>query len=339
MADVDFEDFDDGYGAADGRTEARGLQPSRLVNIAGAVSSVALVIGLGVWGYKLAVRDVNGIPVVRALEGPMRMAPANPGGEVAAHQGLAVNDVAALGAAAPPPEQLILAPRPVELTDEDAAAEDLNGAAPATPLQDTALAPVVAPVAPLAATEGGADADAVAKALAEALAADPDAASIEEDVGSVDTTLAATDVATPETAAPEAAAAAPSTRPLARPASFGAASVATDPAATDTAPALAETAAPPPVVEVDPSAIPVGTRLVQLGAFDTADQARGEWLKLTNQFGPAFAGKAMVVQSAESGGSTFFRLRAHGFADEAETRSFCLTLLEQNAACIPVEQR
>lgn len=335
MADVDFEDFDDGYGAAEGQAQGRGLQTSRLVNIAGAVCSVGLVIGLGVWGYKLAVRDVNGIPVVRALEGPMRIAPANPGGEVAAHQGLAVNDVAALGAAAPPPEQLILAPRPVELTAEDAAAEDMNGAAPAAPLQDTALAPVVAPIAPLAATQGGADPDAVAKALAEALASDPDAASVEEDLGSVETASVATAADTAE------APAAPSLRPRARPASFAPASdTATDPAATtDTAPALADTAAPPPVVEVDASAIPNGTRLVQLGAFDTADQARGEWVKLTNQFGPVFAGKAMVVQSAESGGSTFFRLRAHGFADEAEARSFCLSLLEQNAACIPVEQR
>ena len=61
----------------------------------GAVVSLALVAGLGVWGYKLTVRDVSGVPVVRALEGPMRVLPTDPGGKLATHQGLAVNAVQA----------------------------------------------------------------------------------------------------------------------------------------------------------------------------------------------------------------------------------------------------
>ena len=366
MADVDFEDFDDGYGTATGQAASRAARFSHLVNIAGAVSSVALVIGLGVWGYKLAVRDVTGIPVFRAAEGPMRIAPENPGGEVAAHQGLAVNDVAALGTAAPPPETLILAPRPVELTAEDAAAEDLNGAAPVDPLQDTALAPVLSPViapdlaaaapseqtvleqtapdqlAPIqsspaqtALEQTGPDPDAVAKALAEALATDSDATMVDEAPldGTVTEDMAALD---PN---PEASA---TIRPRARPATIGSAADAqgtqTDPQ-PDLAPALAEAPAQATTTEVDAAMIPAGTRLVQLGAFDTEDQARGEWVRLNNKFAPAFAGKAMVVQAAESGGRTFYRLRAHGFADETDARGFCLTLLEQNASCIPVEQR
>lgn len=333
MADVDFDEFDDGYGTTERQAAARSARFSHLVNLAGAASSVVLVIGLGIWGYKLAVRDVTGIPVIRAIAGPMRVAPTNPGGEVAAHQGLAVNDVAAIGTAAPPPETLILAPRPVELTEEDGAAEELNGAAPAVP--DTALAPVVVPVAPLVADEPqGADADAVAKALAEALATDPEAALVEDE--------AAGETLVEETTADEPAAAAPATiRPRPRPAALmAAAPVAQAGAALAAAPALGEAPAPAaPAAEVDPAMISAGTRLVQLGAFDTADQARAEWAKLGMQFGPAFAGKALVVQSAESGGRTFYRLRAHGFADETETRSFCMTLLEQNVACIPVEQR
>ncbi len=345
MADVDFEDFDDGYGATEGQAAARSARFSHLVNLAGAVSSVALVIGLGVWGYQLAVRDVTGIPVIRAIEGPMRVAPDNPGGEVAAHQGLAVNDVAAIGTAAPPPETLILAPRPVELTEEDEAAEELNGAAPAAPVADTALAPVadpalapvVVPVAPLVADEPqGADPDAVAKALAEALATDPEAA-LTEDEAAGETLVEDIAVADPAAdPAAEAPVSAPATvRPRARPATLMAAAP-----ALDAAPALGEAlASAAPAAEVDPAMISAGTRLVQLGAFDTADQARAEWVKLGSQFGASFAGKALVVQSAESGGRTFYRLRAHGFADETETRSFCMTLLEQNVACIPVEQR
>ena len=46
----------------------------------GRSSRLALVVGIGVWGYKLLVRDVSGVPVVRAVEGPMRIQPENPGG-------------------------------------------------------------------------------------------------------------------------------------------------------------------------------------------------------------------------------------------------------------------
>ncbi len=90
-----------------------------LFNWLGALMSVALIAGLAVWAYQLAVRDVTGVPVVRALEGPMRVAPEDPGGEQAAHQGLAVNSVAAEGTAERPADRLILAPPPLDLSEED----------------------------------------------------------------------------------------------------------------------------------------------------------------------------------------------------------------------------
>ena len=46
-----------------------------VVNLLGAVTSLALVVGVGVWGYKLVIRDVSGVPVIRAAEGPMRIQP------------------------------------------------------------------------------------------------------------------------------------------------------------------------------------------------------------------------------------------------------------------------
>lgn len=92
-------------------------------------------------------------------------------------------------------------------------------------------------------------------------------------------------------------------------------------------------------VEMDASSIVAGTRLVQLGAFDDADAARGEWATLQDRFAELIAGKAMVVQAAQSGGRTFYRLRAHGFEGEDEARRFCAALLAENASCIPVSQR
>lgn len=89
------------------------------MRVAGAAMSLVLMVGVSVWGYRLFVRDMTGIPVVRAMAGPMREAPAEPGGQIAAHTGLAVNAVAALGEAAPPEDVLTLAPATAGLAPED----------------------------------------------------------------------------------------------------------------------------------------------------------------------------------------------------------------------------
>ena len=78
---------------------------------------------------------------------------------------------------------------------------------------------------------------------------------------------------------------------------------------------------------------------MQLGAFDTGEQARGEWTKIAGKFGDLMSGKSAVVQSAISGGRTFYRLRAHGFDGEDDARRFCTALLAEGAACIPVAHR
>lgn len=326
MADADY-DFGGGfsserqaprYGAKDAMKAAK---VQRTVNLAGAVTSLALVVGLGVWGYKLAVRDVNGVPVIRALEGPMRIAPADPGGEIADNQGLAVNRVAAEGVAAPPPEKLVLAPRPVELAPEDTAGlgseampELSEAAAPAAALTANAdLALAAAPPTESAnPTEVAVDA-----ALSEALGEIPG------DVAEADDVTLTEELAEP---VPEGAITT-SPRPKLRP---GARDVVAAPKAA------VAVAAPN---EIDPATIPAGTRLVQFGTFDTAEEARAEWVRLSGQFGELMAEKSMVVQPAESGGRTFYRLRAHGFDGEDDARRFCSAFVSENAICIPVPQK
>ncbi|TGD65018.1 SPOR domain-containing protein [Tabrizicola sp. WMC-M-20] len=322
MADIDFDD----YGAPPRMT---GGQAQKLIHLTGALCSLALIAGMALWGYRLAVRDVSGVPVIRAIEGPMRVAPPNPGGSIADHQGMAVNVVAAVGGAAGLPAEIILAPPPVDLT-----AEDAPGLSPLDPVA-VASAPVVAPLGlkmgPVAASdvpevpvalppaEGPADAapvttqDAVAMALAEALG---EAMPLEPlaEAGAVDTP-------------PQGAAG--SVRPRARPQSAFAAVTAVEP--VNAALALGP--------EIDPSTLTAGTRLVQLGAFDSAEIARAEWARVRDRFGDLMTGKSLVVQSAQSGGRTFYRLRAHGFEGEDDARRFCAALLAENAACIPVAHR
>ena len=328
MADVKFDDFDGGYAAP----LNGGI--SRAVNLAGAVISVALILGMAVWGYKLAVRDVNGIPVFRALAGPLRVAPDNPGGDVMAHQGLSVNAIASAGSAMPLPESLTLAPKGAELAAEDVAglavtsqsgavidaavdqtvvATDRNlSASSGLAVSDIAASDLMAPQEIVLEAAPQTQAEAVELALAAALA---DGAEPVTDAASQTTPVLVKSV-----------------RPRLRP--MAAVATGDDVLMTD----VQEVAAIAPL-EIDPATIAAGTRLVQLGAFDDEAAARAEWARLQGTFGELINGKAMVVQSAQSGGRTFYRLRAHGFEGEDAARRFCAALLAENASCIPVAQR
>lgn len=267
------------------------------LNALGAAVSVGLIVAVGVWGYKLAVRDVSGVPVVRALEGPMRIAPDEPGGMQAAHQGLSVNSVAA-GQPAPRPERLLLAPPPPHL---DAA---LEAVAEATPVRSAAEPAVLRRDAPAAPTEPAAMEDAAAaRSAAEANRSD-----------------AVLPASVPGVAR----------SPLPRPRPAG------DLLAESAARAVLATLSPGAAVEVDPDSIAAGTRLVQLGAYDDAEAARAEWAAMTRRFGALMEGKGRVIQPAEAAGRTFYRLRVQGFGDEPEARRFCAVLIAENLTCIPV---
>lgn len=327
MADADY-DFGGGLSSErqaprqGARDAASAEKLQRRINLAGGLTSLALVVGLGVWGYKLAVRDVNGVPVIQALDGPMRIAPTDPGGEIADNQGLAVNTVAAVGIAAPPPEKLVLAPRPVALAPEDTAG--LGG----TPMPGVSEAS-----APTELRTGNPDL---------ALAAAPPTESANPTEVAVDAALAEALGEIPGDAAVEDL---PLAEEMAEPAPEGAITVSPRPKARPGARAAVAGAAPKEAAalvaanEVDPATIAPGTRLVQFGTFDTAEEARAEWVRLQGRFGELMAEKAMVVQPAESGGRTFYRLRAHGFEGEADARRFCAAFVSENAVCIPVPQK
>ncbi|SDE17668.1 SPOR domain-containing protein [Limimaricola pyoseonensis] len=291
-----------------------------LLRHAGALTSLALVVGLGVWGYKLWMRDVTGIPVVRAMQGPMREAPKNPGGEIALHTGLAVNDIAAMGEAAGPEERLVLAPRAPGLTEEDLMVQPTAEADE----RRAGEAPSFDPSKPMTAEDIAVLADRIAAGVEEPAAPAPNviAGPSPEVIAAVDSGVVAG--AAPSSGAPMR----PALRPRAlRPATAIAAATATAP----------ETEAAP--VAVSTREIAPGTSLVQLGAFDSPEVAGREWGRLTGRFGELFNGRERLVQEAMSGGRTFFRLRATGFEDLADARRFCAALVAEDAACIPVVVR
>ena len=290
---------------------------NNITNMVAAGLSMALIVGVGVWGYKLMVRDVTGLPVVQAISGEMRVLPDNPGGELALNQGLAVNEVAAAGTAAALTDTLVLAPKPVVLAVED------------TPISAQVVAPVQQPAsldfsAPIADLDG---------LVSSQTATDtPEAGTVEDlirqltqSADPISNVSAATNI-TDETAT-QAAGLRRSLRPLLRPNSAPSVVIPVS------APAKAT------VTDVDPTSVPAGTRLVQLGAFDSAEVARSQWDKIEGRFGDFLQGKSRIVQKANSGGRTFYRLRAMGFSDLSDARRFCSALLAENADCIPVVTR
>lgn len=304
-------------------------------NWLGAVMSLALVIGVAVWGYRLIVRDVSGVPVVMAIEGPMRVAPDNPGGQIARHEGLAVNDIAGTGTSAPPPDQIVLAPRPLDITEEDVVVTEITDTRALTQREEVALATLrqdAQTEAPALALTDIANADDPIKALADQIAAnatpfteiDPAPQS-----GVFDTRLDETVVTSADIVSPSVPGVARSLRPTPRPQGLQLASL-----SVPTPNTSAST-----VDERDPNQIPAGTRLVQFGAFDSPEIAREQWTKLAARFSEYLGDKDRVIEEATSGGRVFYRLRAHGFEDLSESRRFCAALVAEGADCIPVVSR
>ena len=320
-----------------------GARAGVVVQFLGAATSLVILAGAVVWGYQLVVRDATGIPVVRAMAGPMREAPNNPGGELALHTGLAVNAVAALGEAAPPEDMLILAPATADLTEEDlevvpaaksrveaevplVAAEITSRTSPDTPLSATdilALADAISADVVSGGTISGGTTPLSAQAAELVVAADldtDDSQAMQETTDEVTALLAS--LVLPDNGEGLTR----SLRPMLRPGSVAtqaAVVTGTDTTGTDT-------------IAVSTQALPVGTTLVQLGAFETAELAVSEWGRLAVRFDDFMDGKERLIQQAESGGQPFFRLRATGFEDMADARRFCSALVAEDAACIPV---
>ncbi|KAA2316822.1 SPOR domain-containing protein [Pseudooceanicola sediminis] len=275
----------------------------------GGVVSLALVAGIGLWGYQMVMRDVSGVPVVRAMTGEVRRVPTDAGGQTADFLGLSVNHVAAAKEAASAPDQVTLAPNGIALGD-DALTEEELAARSAIPASATMS--LDGAVLDTGETDGtGQDAAAIAR-------------------------LRADGEGTSQGASDDRAEASGTTiRPRARPASLTALASVVQ-ASASSADIVASAPPAETVTNIAADAVPPGTQLAQLGAFASEDVALSEWTRLSKQFDIYLAGKARVIQKAETGGRTFYRLRAMGFADLSDTRRFCAALVADKADCIPV---
>lgn len=315
--------------ADDGR-----LIPGRARKLAGAAVFLVTIGAMGLWAYRLGTRDAAEVPIIRAMEGPARVQPSDPGGLRAAHQGLEVNSVLGGGSVASAPAaadetagvvalaeedgpqgELVIAAPPMLAADALAAGEDLP-MPPSEDVEGVAVASIEAPTAPIGADPSDSSA-ALADPAAAAVAATPAVA--QTAVGPAPMRRPANLVlarAVATEATPTAAVARPADQPAAKP-----------------APKPAESAKP---ASRGTASAPSGSRMVQLGAFDSEALARQAWNILAQTNRDLLGSKSLYVERTTANARVFYRLRVAGFEDQAQTQKMCEALRARNVDCIPV---
>jgi hypothetical protein len=279
----------------------------------GAALSLFLLAGAIGWSYQLIVRDVNQIPIVRAQLGPLRVAPDNPGGLTAANQGLSVTQLA-VNEKPLLSNEIYLAP----------AAEILNEENLALKVKEEYESNKV---------DGAFEIKEVNAENSMNLEALPDQKEVDSrsnDVGVLSKAVFsqkkieienAVSLALSITNEPDKSLS--WLRPKIRPVGFYRNGNITE----------------DQIVSNEPMPkLPIGSAVVQLGAFDSKSLAESEWQRFEKILGSILIPKKMVVQKAESGGKIFYRLRASGFSDISDARQFC-TAISDKVACIPVVTR
>lgn len=275
----------------------------------GAVLSLSLLAGAIGWSYKLVVRDINQIPIVRAQLGPLRVAPDNPGGLTAANQGLSVTQLA-VNEKPLLSDEINLAPAAEILNEETSAlllreVDKLNQIDETYEIKGINAENTIS----LDGSSGAMKGETASKteSLVAQVAFSQKKVEIEN---AVSLALSITSEFDPSLT---------SLRPKTRPRSVQ---------------QNREL-----IVSKEPmSKLPIGSAIVQLGAFDSKSLAESEWRRFEKLLGSILAPKQMIIQKAESGGKIFYRLRASGFNDISDARQFC-TAISDKVACIPVVTR
>ena len=283
MQDVFYDDA-----GSDDSPGGIGQRFAQILGWAGAALSLLLVASIIIWAYRLGVRDARDIPVIRALDIPARVQPADPGGTVEPHQGLEVNEILA-GSEAQTPADSTLAPVEPALAEEDQPI-------PVGETQIAALARQAVEAQPVAATAVDEDLPVIDEGEAQA-----------EQILQQIARLPSSDM-----------------RPRARPSDLRRTS---------------ESSGIAVAVEASATEVVPGTRVVQLGAFDSENQATTHWRALVGDHSDLLALKKQYIQRADSNGRVFYRLRVVGFDDANDQRSMCEALRARSVDCIPVTVR
>ena len=265
------------------------VHPATYINMVGGTISLMVLIGAVALGAQTLMRDSTGVPVVRALDGPLRVAPLDPGGVSASHQGLTVNEVASSQNPAVRIDPFQLAPRPISLKEEDQPVVLSNAENISLPIltEEIQPSPVMA----------GTTIEELIASLAEKI-------NIQNNIEIIPVGIGFGPSST--------------RRPQLRPLSISLLATRKDPAVQI------------PALQITPA---IGTRMAQLGAYNSEASALTAWAELSQRHGDYLVGKPYAILKGKSGESTVYRLRVHGFDNSTDSRRLCAALIAQNATC------
>lgn len=316
-------------------------EPSRFASIrrglstaVGALVALSLLMALGVWFYRLGVRDAENVPIIRASAEPAKVRPDDPGGAVAPHQ-----EITSYRVAESEPAQAtaaVIAPPPPEPKREDVA----MGTLPPEPAdRPDPVMPAIPPSSPgsrVAAAPAAAPAPEPAPPAAAASSQSPAS-------GSVQPALAAgAGPSAPVLPTSVPAGATAEQASLAAPGPI--------PGATEYAPPLSPVAPRRPadlrermaaaVVAAEQNAGDLARRAaesqvqVQLAADPDEGVIRSMWKRISQANSDLLRDRELAVQTTVSGGTTFYRLRVGPFGGVSEARAVCQALKARGQDCI-----
>ena len=285
-----------------------------IFSIFGAVISLNLILWAGYWTYNIISRDINGIPIVAAQPGPLRVAPDTPGGIEAENIELAVTKIASQELP-PNPKAVELAPSTEKLTPDDLTIFQairqkkiidrqaaLNnqihlGVIEPNLSKEISLEPVntVTNTANYSITEN--QSELVAAALA--LALKPSADNL---IGNAVAQNKFKQI-----------------KPRPRPGSLLEVSLSTT-----------ETVIRPALASVE-----TGLAVVQFGTFATETVAFEEWDRLSKNLSVILDGRPKYVERIKRNGNEIYRLRLGGFVNIDDASRFCSAVISQEN-CVPV---
>ena len=285
-----------------------------IFSIFGAVISLNLILWAGYWTYNIISRDINGIPIVAAQPGPLRVAPDTPGGIEAENIELAVTKIASQELP-PNPKAVELAPSTEKLTPDDLTIFQairqkkiidrqaaLNnqihlGVIEPNLSKEISLEPVntVTNTANYSITEN--QSELVAAALA--LALKPSADNL---IGNAVAQNKFKQI-----------------KPRPRPGSLLEVRVSTT-----------ETVMRPALASVE-----TGLAVVQFGTFATETVAFEEWDRLSKNLSVILDGRPKYVERIKRNGTEIYRLRLGGFVNIDDASRFCSAVISQEN-CVPV---
>ena len=80
--------------------------------------------------------------------------------------------------------------------------------------------------------------------------------------------------------------------------------------------------------------LPSGTKMIQIGAYDSEAVARQQWDRFSRLHSDLLGSKTHYVQRTNNSGKIFYRLRVAGYDSKEQTRAACAALSARGLPCI-----